>query len=189
MGRDDRFLRGGLRDRGRLKVYLIDGYNLIHRLPDLRAELARGLESARRRLESKCLPLLTRRDVRAAYIIYDGQQEGYEKRSAALHIVYTRRKQSADSRILEWVRAAEGAQDEIVIVSDDREIGWHGKGLGARSMGCEVFESLLAQRTGPAAAGGGVAGRTGGSGSPVKDGLKPSDCSRITDEYRKQLGL
>lgn len=171
-----------------MKVYLIDGYNLIHRLPGLRSEMSRGLEAARRRLETQCLTLLSRKDVRAAYIIYDGQEEGYEKRSSALYVVYTRRKQSADSRILEWVREAEEDRDEIIVVSDDREIGWHGKGLGARWMGCEAFAELLVPRPGVSAPHR-AKGRPGGSDGPSRDGLKPSDRSRITDEYRRQLGL
>lgn len=169
-----------------MKIYLIDGYNLIHRLPDLRAEMARGLEAARRRLESKCLPLQSLSDVRAVYIIYDGQGEGYQKRSSKLGVIYTSRKQSADSRILELVRSAEESGDEIIVVSDDREITWHGRGLGARACACAELESLLSKTAS------GTRSRPGRSSSPSalpKDGLKPSDFSKITEEYRKHLGL
>ncbi|MCG3175612.1 MAG: hypothetical protein MOGMAGMI_00545 [Candidatus Omnitrophica bacterium] len=171
-----------------MRTYILDGYNLIHRMKGLRAELDQGLEAARARLEARCLPLLRRKDVRAVFVVYDGRQEAEERRPSGLRIIYTRGKESADSRILRLVREEEGRAGECIIVTDDREVGWHGKGLGGRVIGCAELEALL-EGEGRRASGSGGSGNKSPSGHAPKEGLKTSDCKRITDEYRKQLGL
>jgi predicted RNA-binding protein with PIN domain len=161
---------------------ILDGYNVIHRVPCFREQLAQGGEIGRRALLAYCGEWMTRRrDVGLFLVVFDGgptvtgSQEGS---SPGVRVVYSSRGETADSRIhtllLEWQ-----AISRCVVVSDDGEVARRARQVGAEAvMDAQTFAGVLRPR-----------GRAGNSDSDAhKSGMAPCVEKTITDELRRLWG-
>ncbi|MGA1780172.1 MAG: NYN domain-containing protein [Planctomycetota bacterium] len=119
--------------------WIIDGNNLIHRDPRLRAILQRsGFEAARRFLEAE---LGRRRGGRPHFhVIYD---EGGGSRSAQVTVHIARRGTTADEEILRVARERGGRERLRVVTSDRKDIGSRLAGLSAEWVSAEEFRRIL----------------------------------------------
>jgi len=131
--------------------YIVDGYNVIKRsgpFCDLPLRLARErffmfLESRR--------PHGSVRNRLA--VVFDGSAQVFGfKESRTFEIIFTS-GESADEKIKEMVRADKNPCN-IVVVTDDRELGYAVRQEGARTMACAVFLKSpgAARKTGRSAA-------------------------------------
>ncbi len=112
---------------------IIDGYNLIHAVPELSRHLQASLETARGQLLTKLRGLTAAKQVQVV-VVFDGDQALPEVEAALqarrLQVVFSRRPVKADAVIKQLVlRAAH--KKSLQVVSDDREIVEFAKAQGA----------------------------------------------------------
>jgi predicted RNA-binding protein with PIN domain len=122
-------------------VFILDGYNVIHRVPGLREHLARSLEAGRRALIQCCREWLsTRRDVSQFWIVFDGDSLGGEGSSGAMgiRVMFSGRGETADERIISIMEEV-GRYAKHTVVSDDNEVTRKAGLLGARIMTASEF--------------------------------------------------
>lgn len=166
-------------------IIIIDGYNVIHRVPDLERLLDRGLETAREGLFRFCSSwLATRKDVWLFYIVFDGQSDvlGDERQPApGIRAVYTRTGEQADTRIIQIVD--ERKKDFIVtVVSDDNFVRNHSSDLAVKVMSSSDFFNL------PTARGRGR-GRNQHAGGGDDKNLTPREVKNINDSLKDAWGI
>ncbi|MGE3166073.1 MAG: NYN domain-containing protein [Planctomycetota bacterium] len=127
-------------------LWIIDGFNLIRRDPQLsRLEREAGTDSARAFLESQ-LGLFRAREGRgtAVLLVYDGVgvEPGGGGSRKGLRIAYSG-KNDADGVILAEARRAEGIVDVCVVTSDTQDIAGRVRGLRVRCWSVEQFRGRL----------------------------------------------
>lgn len=167
------------------RVVIVDGYNVIHRVPEFRSRLDDSLEQGREAILSYCANWMAeRRDVAQFYLVFDGSSLAGgpmpDRVSSSLQVVFTRSKELADDRILDLVRA-EHAPREVTVVSDDRYVSGSARALGAQIMSAAEFHSIRSRKR----------PRTSiGSGDTcAKTGLSPADIGRINADLLRELNI
>ena len=108
-----------------MKKIILDGYNIIHKIPKLELKMDESLESARRAL-AMLLSDWRRRYLDASVcIVFDGKDreapDVSAKRIAGIDCVFTRTGESADTRIIRIVHDSKNAR-EILVISDDNSV-------------------------------------------------------------------
>ncbi len=153
--------------------WLIDGYNVIRREPDLRAREAESLEAGRRAL----LHLLARahRDPRDEFtVVFDGARVGGGAPSPGrIRVIFSRPPHSADDELM---RLARQWQSGAVVVTSDRRIQDAARRAGAAVLTAERFlEGLIvAGSSRPAWSEGGLKQERRGS-DPADNPSQPAD--------------
>jgi predicted RNA-binding protein with PIN domain len=129
---------------------IIDGYNVIHRVPELRQSLERGLEEARAELILKVKSLLTRKQVEVV-LVFDGDHVGETAEPATgnsrLRVVFSRVPLKADALIISFLEE-EKQPGRVTLVSDDHEITAFARSVGAKHLSSQAFYDRLARRLG-----------------------------------------
>lgn len=125
---------------------IIDGYNVIHRVPHLKTLLNNSLESARTGLFRYCTNWHeNRKDIWIFYVVFDGSSnvQGYSHQPAlGVRVVYTKTNETADTRILELIN--ERIHDcKITVVSDDNFVKRHSRLLNAKIMSTTEFAGVI----------------------------------------------
>ena len=159
---------------------VLDGYNVIHAVPELARQLDRSLESARAALISLCGAYRARRgDVERLQVVFDGSDAdvgGPRENQHGITVLFTRQGEEADERILSLLRA-EGSHGRFIVVSNDTEVTNNARALGAQVLSADQFYG----QTQPA-------GSKRPKQLPIeKAPLSTLDAQRITEEYRKHL--
>jgi len=125
-----------------MPVLILDGYNVIHRLPMLQRELDRSLQAARQALITYCQTRHAKRgDVAHLYIVFDGTAHAGHlpsQRMEGLTVLFTDGKETADDRMLRLIREAP-AGSSFIIVSNDTYVYNNARAHGARVMSVEAF--------------------------------------------------
>ena len=116
----------------------IDGYNLLHRMPDLAARVEEDLEAAREEFLRRLVPLALRGRERWT-VVFDGPRGGRDRFPGPLSLVYCR---DADAWILDSLRRHANPKTVTVVSSDEKDIGRAARQLGAR---VESAGTLLAR--------------------------------------------
>ena len=160
---------------------LLDGYNVIHAVPELAQQLDRSLDAAREALISLCRRYRTLRgDVSRLYVVFDGNDAsagGPQDDRGGVTVLFTRREEEADERILSLLRA-EGGRGRFVVVSNDTYILNNARGLRARVISVrEFYERIQPSRP----------RRAQPSADIGKIPLSTRDAQHITDAYRAHL--
>jgi predicted RNA-binding protein with PIN domain len=167
------------------KIILLDGYNVIRRIPQLQRQDARSLDAGREMLGRLCVDWKSRKpEISELIIVFDGDSAvdglpGYQK-GAGVRIVFTETGEKADSRILAMVRQSVPAI-ECTVVSDDGEVARGSKLLGAKTISVSMFQDILTARA-----------RLEGRKDPRDDrksALSPTEEREITDSLRKEWGI
>jgi len=160
---------------------VLDGYNVIHAVPELARQLDRSLEAAREALMGLCRTYRARSgDIERLYVVFDGDDAhaGWPQEArGGVTALFTCRQEEADERILSLIRT-EGGRRRCVVVSDDVGVSNNARALGARVLPVRQFY----QRSQPAGA-----RRPSVSSAAGKTALPASDARRITEEYLKHL--
>jgi predicted RNA-binding protein with PIN domain len=127
--------------------WLVDGYNVIRRDPELRAREAESLESGRRALVH--LIARARRALQDEFtVVFDGARIGGASPTAGrIRVVFSRPPQTADD---ELIRLARHSGSGAVVVSSDRKIQDAARRAGSAVLSAEQFVGALEAREGPA---------------------------------------
>jgi predicted RNA-binding protein with PIN domain len=159
--------------------YLLDGYNVIHQIPsalnqakleDRRYSLVRFIEQHRPQ-GSVNNPVT---------IVFDGSDDVFGGMSSSAAKIIFSQGGSADDEIKKIVSRAQNAK-EIVVVSDDRDIQYAVRALGAKI--CAVREFLKKER-GPQGNGRKKDPRDGRLADQEKY-ISKTDESKITSEFSR----
>ena len=107
------------------KTFIIDGYNAIHKIPELEARLGESLESARTALAMEISGWRRRYANAEVYIVFDGRDEhglDYSNtKICGVECIFTRSEESADDHIINMVRGSEDSS-AITVISDDNKV-------------------------------------------------------------------
>ncbi len=123
-----------------MKTFLIDGYNLAHKVPAIAQLLhARDFYTAIERLVQFIQQKINTRAHRVI-IVFDGRKGVFERPtvSATVEIQFARKPQEADDVIRQYLRQASDTS-EITVISSDREILKSARDLGAQFVTSEQF--------------------------------------------------
>jgi len=116
--------------------WLIDGYNVIRRDPDLRAREGESLEAGRMAL----LTLVSRvaRDLPDAFtVVFDGaRRTGGDPGGGRVQVIFSRPPASADDELR---RLAAAVREGAVVVSSDRAVQDAARRAGAVAVSAEAF--------------------------------------------------
>ena len=182
------------------RIYIIDGYNVIHRVPRWEKHLNASLERGRDVLLSYCRRWMqTRGDVWMFYVVFDGDcavTASHTSSGPGIRVVYTRTGETADDRILDIMKEF-GEGHNYVAVSDDRYVSGHAQLLSAEAMSARAFASVLEPEAGRPQPQRKQRGR-GGKGSQDVDPtsrdntagkVSPRDAKLITDSLRREWNV
>jgi len=123
---------------------VVDGYNVIRRLPELRERERLGLEAGRAALVEMLAAYRRARGHHRITVVFDGGANpvgsGGTERVAGIEIRYSRPGQTADDLI---ARLAQEGRAGAVVVSSDRQVGRAAAACGAAAASCEEFAARL----------------------------------------------
>ena len=126
------------------KMFILDGYNVIYRIPELTAKLKESLEEARRALAVRMADWKRSRVNADVIIVFDGRDSVFPDSSrmnvCGIKCVYTATKETADDRIISMVRLSE-EPSRITVISDDNQIRNSSRAHGARIEYSAFFET------------------------------------------------
>lgn len=163
-----------------VKHFLIDGYNLAHKLG---VKITKdNLQQAREAVERK-VATLTAKQNRKCTLVFDGRGVlGATEQRRNVSIVFTASGESADARIKKMIDEAPN-KSALCVVSSDNEILRYAKVSRAQSMRSEEFLSDLNAE--PKASSKPKAKRD--SASPNRDEQKPNAVSSSDIEEWKKI--
>lgn len=160
---------------------VVDGYNVIHAVPELARHLDRSLEASREALVALCRAYHARRgDVQGVYVVFDGNQEepsDSPMNRGGVTVLFTQREEEADDRILRLIRADQG-RSRFLIVSNDTYVYNNARAHSVSVMPVGEFYAQLRPAVSP---------RAERPEPPEKSTLPPRDARKITEEYRRFL--
>lgn len=168
------------------QIVIIDGYNVIHSIPELKQAFEKSIESARNKLLQLCGEWLTlRRDVYMFYVVFDGDSSFRHDALQSIRnvrAVYTRSGEKADDRILDIINER-GNTCAFTVVSDDNYVRKHSKELDASIMPVQKFQDTLIKKRASLTRG---IHRTDGT---EKTGLTTAQKKAINDELEEVWDL
>jgi predicted RNA-binding protein with PIN domain len=165
------------------RIIVLDGYNVIRRIPRLQEQDRRSLEAGRDMLCRLCVNWKSKKaEVTQLVIVFDGDSSvdgvsSYQA-GAGTRVVFTRTGEKADARILAIIDE-NPASAEYTVVSDDGEVVCKSRLLGAKVMSVPAFEDVLMVRKDP---------ERGSSPEEKKSSLSPAQEREITESLRKVWG-
>jgi predicted RNA-binding protein with PIN domain len=121
--------------------WLVDGYNVVRRDPDLRAREAESLEAGRRALLHRLAwALRTLRD--EFTVVFDGARRSGGEATAAgrIRVVFSRPPATADDELM---RLARQLGNGAVVVSSDRKVQDAARRAGSAVLTAEQFLEAL----------------------------------------------
>ena len=131
-------------------MYIFDGYNFIHKIPELKTAMSDGPGAGRRALASYLVALAPRLGVKLSQltVVYDGNTKyddlGGER--TRLNTVFSRGGKNADRCIVELVSESDDAH-AVTVVSDDNMVANNVRVYGAKVLRAKEFLALLAKRS------------------------------------------
>jgi predicted RNA-binding protein with PIN domain len=181
------------------RIYIIDGYNVIHRVPRWEAHLNASLEQGREALLSYCRRWMqTRGDVWLFYVVFDGDcavTSSHTSSGPGIRVVYTRTGETADDRMLDIMREF-GEGCDYVAVSDDRYVSSNAKLLSAETLSARDFAEALSpeSKAAPRKKQRGRGGKASRDVDPTsRDNtagkVSPHDAKIITDSLRREWNV
>lgn len=131
-----------------MQTLIIDGYNVIHAIPEIEGLLDESLQAARIGL----VRFLTefkeaRKDIKKIFIVFDGKSGEFPEETAVspgITAIYTRDGQEADEKIVEIIKDAQNP-GLITVVSDDNFLYNNTRALGGRIKTVKDMRRMLRQ--------------------------------------------
>ncbi len=113
------------------RLIVIDGYNLIHRTPQLKPGEGRTLRESREKLLNLLSWMMGSEHVRHL-VVFDGAEGGgRDERSGSVEIRWSRPPEKADDVIRRIVEEQVSRVDRVTVVTADLEVARHARAMGA----------------------------------------------------------
>ena len=162
------------------RTLILDGYNVIHAIPELERRLEVSLQASREALLRFCEAYrASRGDIRKIVIVFDGKSEydGLPSGSRpGVEIIFTS-GETADERILELIQDSKNT-DSFIVVSNDNYVSNNSRAMRTSVVRVSEFRAAVSGT-----------GKPRGAGPGPKAGLPDHAARKITDEYRRHLGI
>lgn len=130
-------------------MYIFDGYNFIHKIPELRRAIDEGPQQGRRALASYLVDLAPRLGVKLSQflVVYDGniKYDDMPGEQGPVKTVFSRGGDSGDDRVIGCVRQARDA-GAVIVVSDDNMIANNVRVYGAKVLRARELLALVEKR-------------------------------------------
>lgn len=123
------------------ETLIVDGYNIIHAIPEIENELNKNLMSARNALEAALRKYqLSEKSIQRIYIVYDGKGVGGQdiEDMGLIKNIYTSKDSSADDEIVNILKNMKKLNKTAVLSRDNFVIN-HAKSLGADVLSINSF--------------------------------------------------
>ncbi len=162
-------------------ILLIDGYNVINRIPELVAGLSGGLENARTRLALQVSTWCQNHQAFECVIVFDGDPQYAGSREASLagiSCIFSQTPHGCDDEIIQYVRNFKGRKSDITVVSDDNNVRNNCRAHGASVQPSSYIMTRTSRHT---------AGRR--ESSADGRGIDQRAAATINKELKKKLGL
>ena len=160
---------------------VVDGYNVIHAVPEFARHLERRLEAARNALLAACRNYRARRgDIARFYVVFDGDETVSLESSierGGVRAVFTQRQEEADARILELIRTS-ASRDRFLVVSNDTLVTNNARAHGAGVLSAQAFAAQLQPKS---------VSRLRHASSGDEQKVSPRQAQAITEAYRRYL--
>ena len=157
-----------------MKQFILDGYNVIHKIPQLAAHLSTSLEKSRKSLANFMLNWKMQHAYNGKIcIVFDGRDGiiGNSGSLCGIKCIYTKTKQEADDRIITMVKSSRDSKT-ITVISDDNYVQnnctVHGATVNAAQFLLEPSKSKTKQ---------------------LEKEISPAAAKDINDFLKKQWGL
>ena len=166
------------------RLLVVDGYNVIHRVPELETSLDGGLQNARNRLAVRVSAWAREHPGVICVIVFDGDFEhsgGRDQRLAGIRCVFSLTAHGGDDEIIRLVRELRGRKADVTVVSDDNKVG-----NNCRAHGAAVRPSsfLMERKARPP-----VPGPSRAKDPARTKGLGSRAAAEIDAELKKKFGL
>jgi predicted RNA-binding protein with PIN domain len=150
---------------GQGRLIVVDGYNLVHRLPALRPGPDRTLHQSRQKLLNLLAWTVGRGEARFL-VVFDGAEAGArDPGGGRVEVRWSRPPETADDVIRRVVEESVNRYERVTVVTADLEVARH-----ARAMGADVSLSDLFMSS--------VLGAAGAADPADATGEKPATLSR-----------
>jgi predicted RNA-binding protein with PIN domain len=127
-------------------LIVVDGYNLIHRTPELRPGPGQSLAESRARLVNLLSWAIGHGDARFL-VVFDGDETGGDEGGGGrVKVRFSRPPQKADDLIRTIVEAQVEKVERLTVVTADLEVARHARAMGADIALSDLF---LASALGP----------------------------------------
>jgi predicted RNA-binding protein with PIN domain len=125
--------------------YLIDGYNLLHQLPELRRQMEYDLQNAREGLLIRLSAFSLSKSVDVS-VVFDGIDESLPStgRWRSLFVYFSKPPQKADPLIKKMISERKKGE-ELVVVTSDREIDMYARLCGVKVESSQTFAMAMLQ--------------------------------------------
>lgn len=134
------------------RLIVFDGYNIVHRSPQLKPGPGRTLRASREKLVN-LLSWMMGSDATRFLVVWDGAEGGgRDERSGRVEVRFSRPPEKADDLIRRIVETEVERVDRVTVVTADIEVARHARAMGAD---VSISDLFLASALGAAAPDGG----------------------------------
>lgn len=162
-------------------IFIIDAYNVIHKIKRLERALDRGLRAGREALMSFCAEILVeRRNISKFILVFDGRSEFHDLPGSShsqIETIFSETGEDADERIIQVLENLEKTSHKCV-VSDDNFVRNTARAHQARTFSVFEFETFCR-----------IKNQTLTPPPTAQKNLDAQAADEITRAYRKELGL
>jgi len=130
-----------------IETLVVDGYNIIHAIPELEAKLDESLKSARGALEKTLRQYqATERSIKCAYVVYDSRRS--EKNEIEIEDlgfvknIYASSKSNADGEIVSLLKNIDRPA-RVAVLSKDNFVINHTRIMGAHVLSVGAFHKKI----------------------------------------------
>ena len=158
------------------RLIVLDGYNIVHRSPQLKPGPGRTLRESREKLVN-LLSWMMGGEAARFLVVWDGAEgAGRDERSGRVEVRFSRPPEKADDLIRRIVEEQVERVDRLTVVTADLEVARHARAMGAD---VSISDLFLASALGSVATG-------GADGAPAEP-EKPASLSKAEIEAWAQL--
>lgn len=131
------------------RVYLVDGYNLLHQFPELRRKMEYDLENARESLLARLAGFSHAKNAEVS-VVFDGSGEPdpAPSRKRTVRVRFSRPPEKADPLIKRMISERKKGE-ELILVSSDRDIGDYARLCGVKVESAQTFAQAMERQSGP----------------------------------------
>src|SRR3989338_2001938 len=164
-------------------IYILDAYNVIHKIPSLETMLDKSLRAARDALVAFCGKFASGRgDILKIILVFDGKSQFRDLPQAhppKIDLIFSETNEDADERIITLLEQL-SKKTNACVVSDDNFVINQVRAYGALVMPVCQFEQLVNSRN----------KKKKNRKMPFDNSSLPPEIARaITEAYKKELGI
>jgi len=150
------------------RLIIVDGYNVIHRAPELRPGDGRSLRESRQKLLNLLAWAVGDPEARFMVVFDGAEMTGRDDTKGRVEVRYSRPPEKADDLIRRIVEEQMDRVERLTVVTSDLEVARHARAMGADISIADLF---LASALGPTRT---ATGQPEGQG----EGEKPTTLSK-----------